>query len=239
MAAGAEKAGCYSWSDLEAIQNTINDIKKVCRWCVVVAHAGEEFTPLPSPYTRERYHKYLDMGADIVVAHHPHVPMNYETVGDKVIFYSLGNFIFDTDYQRAQYNTDIGLLVKLNFTENEFSFEPFGLKILRGPEHVVQGDIPRIITDVQDDEYNLLAPLSAKMLIAATKRQQIYLNPKEYAHASEEKWKENFSNPMRSGRVPGETLDFFIICPLAEKEKEKAWERSQLEDVKAYILEQM
>lgn len=238
-AAGAEKAGCYSWSDLEAIQNTINDIKKVCRWCVVVAHAGEEFTPLPSPYTRERYHKYLDMGADIVVAHHPHVPMNYETVGDKVIFYSLGNFIFDTDYQRAQYNTDIGLLVKLNFTENEFSFEPFGLKILRGPEHVVQGDIPRIFTDVQEDEYNLLAPLSAKMLIAATKRQQIYLNPKEYAHASEEKWKENFSNPMRSGRVPGETLDFFIICPLAEKEKEKAWERSQLEDVKAYILEQM
>ena len=60
-----------------------------------------------------------------------------------------------------------------------------------------------------------------------------------YKDADEEKWKENFSNPMRSGRVPGETLDFFIICPLAEKEKEKAWERSKLEDVKAYILEQM
>ena len=91
--ADENKAGCYSWSDLDEIQNTINEIKKTCRWCVVVAHAGEEFTPLPSPYTRERYHKYLEMGADIVVAHHPHVPMNYETVGDKVIFYSLGNFI--------------------------------------------------------------------------------------------------------------------------------------------------
>ena len=100
--ADENKAGCYSWSDLTEIQNTINEIKKECRWCVVVAHAGEEFTPLPSPYTRERYHKYLEMGADIVVAHHPHVPMNYETVGDKIIFYSLGNFIFDTDYQRKQ-----------------------------------------------------------------------------------------------------------------------------------------
>lgn len=238
-AAGEDKAGCYSWSDLDAIQKTISDIKKQCRWCVVVAHAGEEFTPLPSPYTRERYHKYLEMGADIVVAHHPHVPMNYETVGDKIIFYSLGNFIFDTDYQRAQYNTEFGLLIKLNFTEDALTFEPFGLEILRGPEHVVKGDLPRIFTDVQEEEYQLLAPLSAKMLIAATKRQQIYLNPKEYKDADEEKWKENFSNPMRSGRVPGETLDFFIICPLAEKEKEKAWERSKLEDVKGYILEQM
>ena len=238
-AAGEDKAGCYSWSDLDAIQKTISDIKKQCRWCVVVAHAGEEFTPLPSPYTRERYHKYLEMGADIVVAHHPHVPMNYETVGDKMIFYSLGNFIFDTDYQRAQYNTEFGLLIKLNFTEDDFTFEPLGLEILRGPEHVVKCDLPRIFTDVQEEEYQLLAPLSAKMLIAATKRQQIYLNPKEYKDADEEKWKENFSNPMRSGRVPGETLDFFIICPLAEKEKEKAWERSKLEDVKAYILEQM
>lgn len=238
-AAGEDKPGCYSWSDLDAIQKTISDIKKQCRWCVVVAHAGEEFTPLPSPYTRERYHKYLEMGADIVVAHHPHVPMNYETVGDKMIFYSLGNFIFDTDYQRAQYNTEFGLLIKLNFTEDALTFEPFGLEILRGPEHVVKGDLPRIFTDVQEEEYQLLAPLSAKMLIAATKRQQIYLNPKEYKDADEEKWKENFSNPMRSGRVPGETLDFFIICPLAEKEKEKAWERSKLEDVKAYILEQM
>lgn len=238
-AAGEDKPGCYSWSDLDAIQKTISDIKKQCRWCVVVAHAGEEFTPLPSPYTRERYHKYLEMGADIVVAHHPHVPMNYETVGDKIIFYSLGNFIFDTDYQRAQYNTEFGLLIKLNFTEDALTFEPFGLEILRGPEHVVKGDLPRIFTDVQEEEYQLLAPLSAKMLIAATKRQQIYLNPKEYKDADEEKWKENFSNPMRSGRVPGETLDFFIICPLAEKEKEKAWERSKLEDVKAYILEQM
>ena len=238
-AAGEDKAGCYSWSDLDAIQKTISDIKKQCRWCVVVAHAGEEFTPLPSPYTRERYHKYLEMGADIVVAHHPHVPMNYETVGDKMIFYSLGNFIFDTDYQRAQYNTEFGLLIKLNFTEDDFTFEPLGLEILRGPEHVVKCDLPRIFTDVQEEEYQLMAPLSAKMLIAATKRQQIYLNPKEYKDADEEKWKENFSNPMRSGRVPGETLDFFIICPLAEKEKEKAWERSKLEDVKAYILEQM
>ena len=237
--ADTDKPGCYSWSDLDAIQQTIDDIKKTCRWCIVVAHAGEEFTPLPSPYTRERYHKYLEMGADIVVAHHPHVPMNYETVGDKIIFYSLGNFIFDTDYQRSQFNTDIGLLIKLNFTEDEFTYEPMGLKILRGPEHIVKGDLPRIFVDVQEEEYNLLAPLSAKMLIAATKRQMTYLNPARFKDATEEEWAEHFAEPLRTGRVPGETLDFYIICPLAEKAEENEWQKSKLEDIKNYILEQM
>ena len=179
------------------------------------------------------------MGADIIVAHHPHVPMNYETFENKAIFYSLGNFIFDTDYQRAQLNTDIGLLIKLDFTEKAFTFEAMGLKIVRGPEHVVRGELPRIFKDVQEDEYRKLSPLSAKAFISATKRQLIYLNPKEYANASGEKWQENFQNPKRSGRVIGEALDFQIICPLAEKEKEKAWEQSTLEDVKAYILEQI
>lgn len=237
--ADENKAGCYSWSDLDEIQNTINEIKKECRWCVIVAHAGEEFTPLPSPYTRERYHKFLEMGADIVVAHHPHVPMNYETVGDKVIFYSLGNFIFDTDYQRSQFNTELGLLIKINFTEESFSFVPMGLEILRDSERVVKAKLPRIFVDVQPDEYELLAPLSAKVLVEATKRQQKYLNPERFANATDEEWEGHFKEPMRTGRVPGETLDFFIICPLAEKEKEKAWERSKLKEVKSYMLEQI
>ncbi len=237
--ADENKAGCYSWSDLDEIQNTINEIKAKCRWCVVVAHAGEEFTPLPSPYTRDRYHLYLEMGADIVVAHHPHVPMNYETVGDKVIFYSLGNFIFDTPYQRSQFNTEFGLLVKINFTETDFSWEPMGLEIVRGDERVVKADLPRIFTDVQEEEYKLLSPLSAKMHIAATKRQMAFLNPDRFKNATEEEWAEHFAEPLRTGRVPGETLDFFILVPLAEKEKEKAWEKSKLEDVKKYILEQM
>ena len=237
--ADENKPGCYSWSELDAIQKTIDEIKSKCRWCIVVAHAGEEFTPLPSPYTRERFHKYLEMGADVVVCHHPHVPMNYETVGDKIIFYSLGNFIFDTDYQRSQFNTEFGILIKLNFTENEFSFEPMGLKIERGCEHIVKWELPRIFKDVPEEEYNLLAPLSAKALIAATKRQMAYLKPEEFKDATEEKWAEHFKEPLRTGRVPGETLDFFILCPLAEKAEENLWKQSKLEDIKAYILEHM
>lgn len=238
-AAGEDKAGCYSWSDLESIQRTIHEIKKTCRWCVVVAHAGEEFTPLPSPYTRERYHRYLEMGADVVVAHHPHVPMNYETVGDKAIFYSLGNFIFDTDYQRAQYNTEFGILIKLNFTPTEFTFDAMGLKVLRGEERIVAHELPKIFRDVQERDYQLLAPLSARILVEATKRQMAFLKPAVFANATEAQWAAHFADPMRTGRVPGETLDFFIICPLAEQEREQAWKQSTLEDVKEFMLAQL
>ena len=237
--ADTDKPGCYSWSDLDAIQKTIDDIKSTCRWCVVVAHAGEEFTPLPSPYTRERYRRYLEMGADIVIGHHPHVPMNYETVGDKIIFYSLGNFIFDTDYQRSQFNTEYGLIVKLNFTPEKFSWEGMGLKIMRDTEHIVKHPFPRIFVDIGEEEYNLLSPLSAKMHIAATKRQMTFLKPEEFKDATEEKWKAHFSEELRTGRVPGETLDFFILCPLAEKAETGEWKKSKLEDVKSYILEQL
>ncbi|MCQ2483401.1 MAG: CapA family protein [Clostridia bacterium] len=237
--ADIDKAGCLSWSDLELVKRNIDEIKSKCKWCIVVAHAGEEFTSLPSPYTRERFHLYLDMGADAVICHHPHVPMNYETVGDKFIFYSLGNFIFDTDYQRTQFNTDIGLLIKLMFTEDKMSFVPLGLRIDRECEHVIEDELPLIFRDVNEEEYNKLIPLSTKAFIEATKRQQAYLNPKELKDATDAVWEEHFTNPMRTGRVPGETLDFFILRPLAAKESEKAWETSKMEDVKRYILNQL
>ena len=236
--AGPEKAGCLNWSDYELIGQRINEVKKKARWCVIVSHGGEEFTALPSPYTRDRYLKYLEMGADVIVGHHPHVPMNYETVGEKAIFYSLGNFIFDTPYQRSQYNTQYGLLMRLSFTEKDFSFEPFGIEIERGPEHVIKAEIPVIFENVQEEEYRLLAPLSAKMFVAATKRQQIYMkNMRE--DSTDEEWAEHFANPKRSGRVPGEGLDFFIICPLAMEAEKGDWKNSRLEKVKSYILEQM
>ena len=237
--AGPETPGCFSWSDLDEIEKIIKEIKKTCRWCIVVAHAGEEFTALPTYYTRDRYLAYLDMGADIVVAHHPHVPMNYETVGDKIIFYSLGNFIFDTPYQRSQFNTESGLFVKLNFSEESFDFEPFGIRIDRENERVVKGDLPAIFTDVQKDDYEKLAPLAAKMFIENTKKQLRFLKPEQFENATEEEFYNNFYEPLRSGRVPGETLDFQIIYPLSLKADEGAWKESSLEGVKEFILKQL
>ncbi len=237
--ASDDTPGCLNFSDMDIIRDRIEMIKGRSRYCVVIAHDGEEFTALPSPYTRDRYHSYLDMGADIVIAHHPHVPMNYETVGEKIIFYSLGNFIFDTDYQRSQKNTERGLFIKLMFDENGFKFEPYGILIDREKERIVPYDLPDIFEDVQPEEYGKLLPLSSKMLIENMKKQQKYLFPDKYKNATEKDWYDNFYEPMRSGRVPGKLLDFQIVYPLSEKAKEGGWKDSSLSKVKDFILEQI
>lgn len=237
--AGDNTPGCLNFSRMDIVKKQIELVKKTCRWCVIVAHDGEEFTALPMPYTRDRYMEYLDMGADIVVAHHPHVPMNYEILNEKAIFYSLGNFVFDTDYQRAQYNTEFGLFLKLNFTNDKFEFEPFGIKIDRETDHIIAWDVPKIFENVTEEEYKKLLPLSAKMFIENTKRQLKYLKPDVYNEATEEQFKENFYEPLRSGRVPGKLLDMQIVYPLSLKAEEGEWETSSLDEVKNFILNQI
>ncbi len=237
--AGPDKAGCLNWADFGRIQETIDHIRSKCRWCVMVVHGGEEFTSLPSPYVRDRYLRFLDMGADIIVCHHPHVPMNYEMVGSKAIFYSLGNFIFDTDYQRAQFNTEKGIVLTLEFTEDSWNFKAQGIRIDREKERVVPDRLPGIFENVPEEEYKKLAPLSAKAFVEATKRQQIFLYPDRYKNADRETWKENFFDPKRSGRVPGEALDFQIIVPFSQEAEKGGWKESKLEGVKEYILKQL
>ncbi len=231
--------GCFSWSDLDMIREKIEYIRRFNRWCIIVAHAGEEFTALPSPYTRERYLKYLDMGADIVIAHHPHVVNNYETVGSKAIFYSLGNFIFDTDYQRSQFGTEYGIVLKLRFNESGFSFEPKPVMVDRAREVITGCELPPIFTDVSAAEYEKLKGLAAAVLIANTKRQLRYMRPDDFENATEEDYVRNFYEPLRSGRVPGETLDMQIIYPLALTAKEGQWKTSTLKGVVEYMLSQL
>ncbi len=237
--AGEDTPGCFSWSDMDNIREAIAKIKKTCRYCIVIAHGGEEFTALPSPYTRDRYLSYLELGADLVISHHPHVPMNYETFPGKAIFYSLGNFVFDTDYQRSQMNTESGILLKVIFSEEGFSFEPFALKIDREKERIVKGEFPQIFTDVNEKEYDLLMPLAVKMFLENTKRQLKYLKPEEFENATEDDFYRNFYEPLRSGRVPGEILDFQILYPLAQLVKEGNWKKSSLAGVKEFILRQI
>lgn len=232
--------GCLNFSRMDIIESAIKQAKANNRWCVVIAHDGEEFTSLPMPYTRDRYIKYLEFGADIVVAHHPHVPMNYELFdNNKAIFYSLGNFIFDTDYQRSQFNTEKGVLLKLIFTDSCFSFTPFGISIDRYAGRIVESEIPDIFTNVTKEEYEKLLPLAAKAFIENTKRQLRYLKPDKFVNATDEDFVENFYEPLRSGRVPGKILDMQIVYPLSLQADNEMWQKSKLDRVKEYILSQI
>ena len=232
--------GVFRWDDLDTIAARIAEIKARCRWCVVVSHGGEEFTSLPSPYTRDRYLRYLEMGADAVVAHHPHVPENYELFDNgKAIFYSLGNFIFDTNYQRVHPYTDVGVLLKLIFTEEKMDFEAAGIRIVRGDERIELAPLPDVFTNIPAGEYELLAPLSAKAFLAEERRKMIYLEPERFTDAPQEVWDGYFFSEEPDGYFKDAHMDLSLIVPLAQKAEEGAWKKSRLDKVKDYILRQL
>ncbi|ENM2866645.1 CapA family protein [Citrobacter koseri] len=61
---------------------------------ILIVHAGLENELSPLLSWSEIYRKFIDFGVCAVVAHHPHVPQRYEYYKDGVIYYSLGNFVF-------------------------------------------------------------------------------------------------------------------------------------------------
>ena len=238
--ATATDPGIFRWDDMGYIAKRIREVKSRCRWCIVVAHGGEEFTSLPSPYTRDRYLKFLELGADVVVGHHPHVPENYELFENgKAVFYSLGNFIFDTDYQRVHLYTDLGVLLKLTFTEEAMDFEAMGIQILRGEERIVKAPLPEVFTNIPAEEYDLLAPLSARAFVAEDMRKMIYLEPARFTDAPREVWDRYFFSQEPDGYFEGAHMDFGIIVPFSEKAEAGLWKKSRLEQVKQYILRQL
>jgi len=232
--------GTFRWDDMEGIGKRIREIKAKCRWCVVISHGGEEFASLPIPYTRQRYMRYLDLGADAVVSHHPHVPENYELFENgKAIFYSLGNFIFDTDYQRAHPYTDTGILLKLIFTEDSLTFDAIGTRIIRGEERIDIAPLPAVFTNIPAEEYELLAPLAAKAFLAEERKKMIYLEPERFKNASEEVWNRYFFSTEPDSYFPGAHMDLGIIVPYAQTAESGQWENSKLSAVKEYILRQL
>lgn len=229
-------AGIFRWDDTERIARLISEIKSKCRWCVVVSHGGEEFAPLPNPYTRDRYLKFLELGADAVVAHHTHVPENYELFDDgKMIFYSLGNFIFDTDYQRAHRYTDTGVLLKLKFTEEKIDFEAIGMKLDRKVERLSDAPLPVVFTNIQEKDYLALAPLSARGFIAEEMRKMIFLEPERFRNATDEEWRAYFFSTEPDGYAEGAHMDLSVIIPFTKTLDQEAVDACTLETVKDYI----
>ncbi len=219
--ADQKTAGCFAAEDEQEVLQKIKEIKANNRWCIVVSHVGEEFSQMAMPYLRKRYKKYLKMGADIVVGHHPHVVQNYEKVGNKIIFYSLGNFIFDTNFQRAQKYTEYGVLIKLKFTKDDFSWEFLSIKNNRENMTIHESEKPQIFCNISSAEYNVLWPLAARHLANNNRKKQTFHHP-EYKDRSWLDWFFKFEIkrcdcPQGKNTMLGRFLSLFGLWRFANK----------------------
>ena len=87
--------GCAYINDLR-VNHDIIEAKKNVDYLFILQHDGIEYIDVPLPETIARYRDFIDYGADGVIASHPHCPQGWEEYKDKPIFYSLGNFLFNS-----------------------------------------------------------------------------------------------------------------------------------------------
>ena len=70
-------------------------------------HAGLEYAATPALSERTALRQAVDAGADVVIGHHAHVLQGVEVHKERLVAYSLGNFLFD----QYHYTTQLGMLL--------------------------------------------------------------------------------------------------------------------------------
>ena len=112
--AGASQAGVAPLSP-DLVCDDIRRLRKKADAVVVSCHWGQENSFEVQPMARRLAHRFFDAGADVILGHHPHVPQGVEVRDGKVVFYSLGNFVFGHGHDYW----DDNILARINFVEGQ------------------------------------------------------------------------------------------------------------------------
>jgi poly-gamma-glutamate capsule biosynthesis protein CapA/YwtB (metallophosphatase superfamily) len=90
-------------ADIESLRRRVDRI-------VTMFHWGVPYVKTPQPDDRAKARLAVELGADLVIGHHPHVIQPFEIYKGRLIFYSVGNFTFGSGNSKAE-----GLLVAARF----------------------------------------------------------------------------------------------------------------------------
>ena len=114
-------------NDIE-IRDIIENLAGQTDVVIVNIHWGVEYEHQFNKIQQKIARTIIDAGADIIIGHHPHVVQGIEVYKGKLIFYSLGNFIFDQYFSR---DTQEGLAVGINLDDDgqKFFFYPLKSKL--------------------------------------------------------------------------------------------------------------
>jgi poly-gamma-glutamate capsule biosynthesis protein CapA/YwtB (metallophosphatase superfamily) len=93
------RTGPLDRAALRRITSDIRALDKQVDVVIVLTHWGTQYTHRPEPSQRLAAQEFADAGADLVIGGHPHWVQGWEMAGSAVVVHSLGNFVFDMDFQ--------------------------------------------------------------------------------------------------------------------------------------------
>lgn len=136
---------------LADVVDEIERLNRIVDVVIVMPHWGHEYISThPSAAQKKEAHALIDAGADVIFGAHPHVIQPIEEYKEKVIFYSLGNFIFDQYFsEKTMQGLTVGMIVvkkEENILGLTFRLHPIRINKESQPE-LVEGEVRQQILD--------------------------------------------------------------------------------------------
>ncbi len=112
--------------DYDAAVKLVEKVNLEADFVLISIHWGYEYTHQPHDKKQvELARRLIDAGGDFIIGHHPHVVQTFEEYNGKLIFYSLGNFVFDQYWSKE---TQEELAIGIELSESEASVYLFPMK---------------------------------------------------------------------------------------------------------------
>lgn len=137
----------------EEVYGKVRKFASTSDFLILNIHWGNEYETSYSKLQQEIAHKMIDRGVDLIIGHHPHVIQPAEEYRGKLIFYSLGNFIFDQERLDTRAGIAVGsVLGELGDSFYVFPYESYnGVPTLL--DYVESQDIcKRVFSEVSGNE---------------------------------------------------------------------------------------
>jgi poly-gamma-glutamate synthesis protein (capsule biosynthesis protein) len=101
--------------DLTGLTDLIQQENQSGNFVIVIPHWGNEYQTTHSAKQEQLATTWFEAGTDLIIGMHPHVVQDAQVIDNKLVIYSLGNFVFDQTFSKE---TQQGLLVTGSITDD-------------------------------------------------------------------------------------------------------------------------
>ncbi|MEI6596606.1 MAG: AmmeMemoRadiSam system protein B [bacterium] len=95
-------------ANANGVEEAVRQEKVKNNFVIVLPHWGNEYEIVHNAKQEKLARTWIEAGADLIIGNHPHVVQDVQVINGKLVFYSLGNFIFD---QMFSEETQKGLIL--------------------------------------------------------------------------------------------------------------------------------